>query len=147
MRKIILLVLVLIALFAIVGSVAAADAGRQFTTTLTGAAEVPGPGDPDGIGTAQITLNQGQNEVCWAITVENITLPASAAHIHVIDPLLGFGSVVVTLSAPDASGSSSGCTTADPQLIKAIRQNPQSYYVNVHTSDYPGGAVRGDLSK
>jgi hypothetical protein len=30
-----------------------------------------------------ITVNPGQEEICWAITVEDITLPATAAHIHV----------------------------------------------------------------
>jgi hypothetical protein len=78
--------------------------------------------------------------------VENITLPATAAHIHVGATGVA-GPVVVALSAPDASGHASGCATADHDLIKAIRQNPESYYVNVHNTDYPAGAVRGQLTK
>ncbi len=120
--------------------------GRPLTAILTGAAEVPGPGDPDGTGSAVITLNQGQGEVCWEISVSDITLPAIAAHIHVA-PAGVAGPVVVPLSAPDASGISSGCASADPDLIKAIRQDPAAYYVNVHTTDFPTGAVRGQLSK
>jgi hypothetical protein len=120
--------------------------GRPLTATLTGAAEVPGPGDPDGTGSAVITLNQGQGEVCWEISVSNITLPATAAHIHVA-PVGVAGPVVVPLSAPEASGFSSGCANADQDLIKAIRQNPEAYYVNVHTTDFPAGAVRGQLAK
>jgi hypothetical protein len=151
MRKVILLVLMLVALFAIVGSAAAEDGGRKFSTTLTGEAEVtaggvPNQGDLDGIGTATITLNHGQGEVCWEIEVSDITLPASAAHIHVA-PSTTTGPVVVGLSAPDADGSASGCTSADQGLIKAIIQNPEAYYVNVHTSDFPAGALRGQLSK
>jgi hypothetical protein len=38
-------------------------------------------------------------------------------------------------------------TGVNPDLIKAIRQNPEAYYVNVHNSDFPTGAVRGQLSK
>ena len=140
------IVLIVITVLALT-SVAAADfSGRKFTTTLTGAAEVPGPGDPDGSGTANIWLNPGQEEVCWEIDVEDITLPAIGAHIHVIGPL-GFGPVVVGLTPPDATGDSAGCTSADRDLIKAIIKNPENYYVNVHTTDFPGGAVRGDLSK
>jgi hypothetical protein len=41
------------------------DSGRPFSTALTGAAEVPGPGDPDGSGQARIRLNSGQGEVCY----------------------------------------------------------------------------------
>ena len=48
---------------------------------MTGAAEAPGPGDPDGSGTAFFTLNQGQGEICFELTVANID-PATAAHIH-----------------------------------------------------------------
>jgi len=48
---------------------------------LSGAAEVPGPGDTDGSGMATITLNPEQREVCFELTVSNIA-PAAAAHIH-----------------------------------------------------------------
>ncbi|MCA1850177.1 MAG: CHRD domain-containing protein, partial [Acidobacteria bacterium] len=69
MRKVRLFVAALTLITAAVGGVAAAQekgqGGRRLTATLTGAAEVPGPGDPDGTGTAVITLNQGQNEVCF----------------------------------------------------------------------------------
>ncbi len=40
-----------------------AQGGAKLTTTLTGAAEVPGPGDPDGSGTATITLNPGKTRI------------------------------------------------------------------------------------
>jgi hypothetical protein len=122
----------------------AEQGGRPLTATLTGAAEVPGPGDPDGRGWALITLNQGQGQVCFKLTVENIA-PATAAHIHRGTADVA-GPVVVGLAAP-TDGSSSGCVSADRDLIKAIRQNPQNYYVNVHNPEFPAGAVRGQLSK
>jgi len=137
-----LIVLAVLALASI-----AADGGRKFTTTLTGAAEIPGPGDPDATGTATITLNYGQSQVCWEIHVTNITLPATGAHIHV-GTITEAGPVVVPLTAPDAMGDSSGCTIVDRELIKAIIQNPEGYYVNVHTLPlYGAGALRGQLSK
>ena len=121
--------------------------GRPLDATLTGTAEVPGPGDSDGSGTAHITLNQGQGEVCFKITVSDITLPATGAHIHTGEAGVA-GGVVVPLTPPDESGASSGCVTGvDKDLIKAIRQNPAAYYVNVHNADFPPGAVRGQLSK
>ena len=120
------------------------DGGRPFATTLTGAAEVPGPGDPDGSGTASIKLNHGQGEVCFELAVSGIA-PATAAHIH-FAPSGVAGGVVVPLSPP-SSGTSSGCVAADPDLIKAIIQSPQEYYVNVHNAEYPAGALRGQLSK
>ena len=119
--------------------------GRRLTATLTGAAEVPGPGDADGAGAAVITLNQGQKEVCFELTVSNIAT-ATAAHIHT-GAAGAAGPVAVTLTPPPADGSSKGCVNADAELIKNIRQNPANYYVNVHNADFPDGAVRGQLSK
>jgi hypothetical protein len=125
----------------------ASAGGRMFTTTMTGAEEVPGPGDPDGSGVARITLNHGQGEVCFSITVEDITLPATGAHIHEA-PAGEAGDIVVPLVPPDETGTSSGCVTGvDRPLIKDIIQHPEEYYVNVHTSDFPAGAIRGQLSK
>lgn len=129
---------------AIFGTVLADDGGRPFATTLTGAAEVPGPGDPDGSGTATLRLNPGQGEICYTLTVEGVA-PIRAAHIHVGTSDVA-GPVVVPLAAP-TSGSSSACATVDRDLILAIIQNPEQYYVNVHNADFPAGALRGQLSK
>jgi CHRD domain len=120
--------------------------GRPLTATLTGAAEVPGPGDADGTGTATIRLNPGQGKVCFALTASNITLPAQAAHIHVGASTVA-GPVLIGLAPPDATGVSSGCVSAPKATIRAILKNPAGYYVNVHTSDFPAGAIRGQLSK
>jgi hypothetical protein len=124
----------------------AADGGRKFTTTLTGAAEAPGPGDPDGSGTAFLSLNPGAGQVCFELSVSGIALPATGAHIHVA-PAGSPGPVVVPLTPPDASGTSSGCVSASRELIIAIIQDPDAYYVNVHSTEFPAGAVRGQLSK
>jgi hypothetical protein len=120
--------------------------GRPLSTTLTGAAERPGPGDPDGSGWAFLALNQGLRRICYEIQVADILLPARAAHIHVGGADVA-GPIVVHLNAPNAEGYSSGCASVDRDLIRAIRQNPDDYYVNVHTTDFPAGAVRGQLSK
>jgi hypothetical protein len=120
------------------------NGGRPLTATLTGAAEVPGPGDADGRGTATIRLNQGQGKVCFFLTASNITLPATGAHIHV-GTSNAFGDIVVTLIPPGATGASFGCVSASRDLIAAIRKNPSNYYVNIHTTDFTAGAIRGQL--
>jgi len=102
-------------------------------------------GDPEGAGTALITVNLGQGEVCWHVTVSGIgPLPASASHIHkqVQDKQ---GPVYVGLTVPDASGEVSGCKSEDRAKLKHIVQFPDSFYVNVHTTEFPTGAVRGQL--
>ncbi len=142
MKKQILVAAIAAMTFLAVASVGAG--GKPLFTRMTGADEAPGPGDPDGTGEAVITVNSGQQQLCFQLNVRDITLPASAAHVHVAaegEP----GPVVVGLTAPDANGTSSGCVSADRDLLREIAQNPQNYYVNVHTSDFPAGAVRGQL--
>ena len=145
MKKTTLLHIIMILLTVLVLTNIAAAHGRTLTTTLTGAAEVP-PGDPDGTGTATITLMPGAGQVCWEIQVSGITLPATASHIHEA-PAGVAGPVVIPLSAPDANGFSSGCASVDREQILEIMRDPEGYYVNVHNVDYPSGALRGQLSK
>ena len=115
------------------------------TATMTGALEVPGPGDADGAGTVEITLDDDSNEVCWDIDVTNLTLPAVAAHIHTGATGVS-GDPVVTLTPPDATGGVTGCVDASDDVVDDIIANPSGFYVNVHTSDFTDGAIRGQLA-
>ncbi len=119
----------------------AAGAGTTLSTTLVGAEERPGPGDPDGSGFITLTLNQGQGEICFEVTLSGIDTP-TAGHIHKA-PAGQFGDVFVTLFGSE--GPAARCVTATKAQIKEIRKNPTAFYVNVHTAAFPGGAVRGQL--
>jgi CHRD domain len=122
---------------------AAADE-MKIKANLTGAAEVPGPGDPDGGGTVQVTLNPDKNEVCYDLTLTKVD-EATAAHIH--EGAVGKdGPVKVGLDTPKG-GSAKGCKTAEAAVVKDIMANPANYYVNVHNAAHPKGAVRGQLAK
>lgn len=123
----------------------AADSGRPLSAHLTGAAEKPTPGDTDGAGHASFRVNVGQSEVCYELMVEKIAA-STMAHIHKAGPDAA-GPVAIPLTAPDASGKSSGCAKADATVVKDILQNPGAYYVNVHNAEFPAGAVRGQLTK
>ena len=122
-----------------------AHGGRLFLTTLSGAAEVPGPGSTNGQGRAAITLNHGQRELCFVLEVADLET-ATAAHVHrgAVDVA---GPVVVPLTPPGTNGLSHGCVKVDRGLIKEILQHPDRFYVNVHTAALPAGAIRGQLSK
>jgi hypothetical protein len=104
-------------------------------------------GDADGAGTARITINPSTHELCWDLSVSRILLPATASHIHKASAGIR-GGIVVTLSAPDAAGAAHGCSlSVDAALLTEILQSPESFYVNVHTTDFAPGAIRGQLPK
>jgi CHRD domain len=145
MMRTLVLFTVVMALALLTG--APATAGQEMgkaTAKLTGDVEVPGPGDPKGSGTIQVTLDPDKGEVCYELSVANIQ-EATAAHIH--EGAMGKeGPVKVPLDAPK-TGSAKGCTKADGPVIIAIIKDPTNYYVNVHNAAFPKGAVRGQLSK
>ena len=151
MRKLTLPLFGLALALALVGSVRSVVAAPSFATMelsaklMGGAEEVPNPGDPDGMGTATVTLDTNSGQASFTINVSNITLPAAAAHIHEGERGVA-GGVVVPLTAPDANGAASGSAAVDAALMQRMMNNPAGFYVNVHTTDFPGGAVRGQLA-
>jgi hypothetical protein len=122
-----------------------AAGGRPLSAVLLGANEVGG-GDPDGSGMANVTLNQGQGEVCFNLSHENIATP-TRAHIHRGAAGVNGPIVVAFFDFVDPPPSQGCVGDIDKDLIKEIRQNPESFYVNVHNADFPGGAIRGQLEK
>ena len=138
--------LILASSLLLAGPASAEDVGETtFTVGLTGEAERPGPGDPDGTGTATLMVDPDQGRICYTLEVANID-PAAAAHIHEAGPEAA-GPIVVTLDEVPASGTSSGCADVDGALVTDILENPGDYYVNVHNAEFPDGAVRGQLTQ
>lgn len=130
------------------GTVGAQGGDRALFSVLTGAKEVDadgnrGAGDRNGRGSFSATLDG--RELCYGIQVKNIADPV-AAHIHRGGPNVA-GPVVQPLEAPESGdpGSSSACVRISGSLRRQLSRNPQRFYVNVHTGDFPGGAVRGQL--
>jgi hypothetical protein len=137
------LVLGLVASLALAGMVAAAE--TTLTATLAGASEVGNPGDPDGTGTASIVIDPAAGTACWNLSATGIE-PVTQSHIHVGAADVS-GDVVVPLDVDGFEGTSEGCTSnVDAAVLQAVLDNPAGHYVNLHTADFPPGAVRGQLA-
>lgn len=141
-RSLVLLSAVALGLSIFPSTAQAAGGGRPFDLVLTGAAERPGPGDPDGSGTAHLRVNPGQGEVCYSVTVTGVE-PITAAHIH-LAPSDMAGPVVIPLAA-FTGDSTSGCADVSRELALNLIQNPEDYYLNVHNVTYPAGALRSQF--
>jgi len=98
--------------------------------------------DLDTSGPAGFTAVIKGGQLCYALSAPGLADPV-AAHIHKGGPGEN-GAPVVPLAAP-AGGASGGCVAIDAALAKAMVDNPDGYYVNVHTKTMPGGAERGQL--
>lgn len=123
-----------------------------FTIQLSGAEEVcptaPGTCGGPGTGTATITIDRNARTLCYTISVQNVALPLLAAHIHEA-PAGQAGPVVVPLFTQPVNSATVGptCLTGlNKNLLKDIIRNPENYYLNVHNTPFPNGAVRGQLA-
>jgi hypothetical protein len=123
-----------------------------FESRLNGSSEVPVAGkppvgDPDGSATAIIRV-QG-SRVTFAFSWKGISAP-TLGHIH--QGAVGVnGDVKVTLWGTDmpatVTAAAGAVTVSDPAIADALRADPAGFYLNLHTKEFPGGAVRGQLTK
>ena len=124
------------------GAGAPTHSGTPLVATLDGKAEVPGPGDPNGNGEFSGWFDAAKGQICYTLGVGSLASP-TMAHIHRGDAQTA-GPVVVALANP-VHDISDTCTPAAPALISEIVANPSAFYVNVHTTQYPKGAIRAQL--
>ena len=111
---------------------------------LTGANEIPGPGDEDASGQAHVYL-EADGTVCYDfIGIDGLDTPPTAAHIHEGDESTA-GPPVLTLETP-TEGSLDACAEDQAELSARIAENPAGFYINVHNEEFPEGAIRGQLA-
>jgi hypothetical protein len=174
MRKIILAAVLLTAT-AVTSAIAGdRDDRDMFHATLSGFQEVTGPGPilSEGTGTLKLQLDRQAKTLTFWLTYSNLTPGAFMAHIH-FGPVHVGGSIMVWFcggapvtppagvqACPAGGGTVTGTiTAADVQAIAgqhvmagdfdavedALENN--SAYVNVHTTAFPAGEIRGQIHR
>ena len=107
-----------------------------------------------GGGSGFLTYAIDGSELCYTLDVSNLTMAPFAAHIHPGERNTAGPVAVGLLTPPAATSTVSECITAvegatGPALstseLAAIAADPRAFYVNVHTNNFPGGEVRGQL--
>jgi CHRD domain len=115
---------------------------KTYKLKLTGKAETP-PGAPTGTGTAVVSLRGKSDQICWKFAdLKGFTNP-TFAHIH--KGAAGTSGAVVVPLSTGTKFLASGCVHSTAAMLVAIGKDPHGYYVNVHSTKYPGGAVRSQL--
>jgi hypothetical protein len=145
LRKIFLSCLVIAAMVLLLSKTSFATV-FNIDVSLTSAQEVP-PTPSTGLGHLTGTYDDVSNVLSFTVQFTGLTTPAVAAHFHapaaagvnagVIIPLAGFP------AATFGSYSNSYTLTADQetQLFCGL------IYINIHTSPFPGGEIRGQLKE
>ncbi len=121
--------------------------------------EVPGGGDYGGRGFARLAFDEAEERACYFIGWRGLEGRVTAAHLHfasrgdngphAVDFFDGerfdgerdgsWGCVRVTDDHRGRGGMSAR------EKIRDIIDHPRDFYVNVHSTRYPDGALRGQL--
>ncbi len=135
--------------------------GRQEVNTSGNNAMV---GDPDGrgefylFGIDSVGPTDNSRVLCYNLQVKRIAeldlAPGSGRAAHIHKGKAGENGPVVANLAWPQDGQAADCLDArlrpaqfplGDSVVADIKANPENYYVNVHNTEFPGGAVRGQL--
>jgi hypothetical protein len=115
-------------------------------TVLKAGNEVP-PSGSKAFGAALVHIDG--SKLSFSVAIVNLARESFfAGHIHVGAAGIN-GPVVVTLFSGSTDRKlivQAARLEIDPKLGEAICADPAAYYINYHTTDFPGGAVRGQLA-
>ncbi|MGH3811195.1 MAG: CHRD domain-containing protein [Pseudonocardiaceae bacterium] len=120
---------------------------RQFSVQLTGQESVT-PADPDGRGSAQLKLDPQQGKACYEITWKNLDGMVTAFHLHAGQRGKDGPHWIDFFNGENLAGEQttvSDCVAATRETIEAVIKDPSAYYLQVHSTAFEKGAIRGQL--
>ena len=153
-------------------SMPASAAVLSYQAVLSGAAESPSNPSP-GTGLAAVTLDDVTAQMTVDVVFSGLTGTTTASHIHCCTAVPGVGNIGVATEVPTFVGFPLGVTSGlyseifdltlpasfNPAFLASnggsvsialaallAGLNSGSAYLNIHTTEYPGGEIRGFLA-
>ncbi|WP_436793691.1 CHRD domain-containing protein [Actinospongicola halichondriae] len=119
-----------------------------FVADLAGDTEVPGPGDDGASGRVEIE-SAVAGEWCLDMEATGLSAAVTDSHIH-FGPAGSSGDVVIPIGKPTSTDGDTDtwtdvCVTVADDLVAEVIDAPDAFYANIHTADFGGGAIRGQL--
>lgn len=133
-------------MIAIIAGAASISANADtFSAHINSAQEVP-MNSTTGTGWARMNYNESTQTLSWTVFFTGLSSNQTAAHIHAAAPVGSNAGVGVNLgSVGGTTGTITGSMVISSTLRDQLRANLA--YVNIHTSDNPGGEIRGQLAR
>lgn len=110
--------------------------------------EEPGGGDRRGSGDARLDLDEAGETACYFFAWKGLAGDVTAAHLHVGPRGQDGGHAIDFFNDQHFAGrdgNSSGCVPSSRDNIRVIVANPAGYYINIHSTEFKPGAIRGQL--
>lgn len=121
-----------------------AQAATGYSTLLSGTNEVP-PNASPATGFATVVLNNAGNQLAYTVTYSGLVGTLTASHIHKAAAGVN-GGVLFGFAPPIGTTSGSFSGTIAVTAANVADLNAGLYYVNIHSSVYGGGELRGQLA-
>lgn len=117
------------------------EADAVFLNARLQGAQEPTPTSSQGSGSAAILLNRATNMVYLTGSYSNLTAAVSVSHIH--EGIIGVngGVIIALINSGGQSGTLHAAGTITAAQATALEKG--NTYVNVHSSAFPGGELRG----
>jgi hypothetical protein len=136
-------------LAAVVGADPVAAARIHYSFVLrgdgvVGSTGVPEAGDPDARVVVGLTVDAEGLRLCLGFGGLRELATPTAVHLHRGSAGTN-GPVVAEFEPPSMEGATDLCEGATPELIEDILANSEGYYLDLHTAEFPDGAVRNQL--
>ncbi len=112
---------------------------------FSGANEVP-PNASPGTGNGTVTLENFETTITVFMRFSGLTANAVAGHIHGPAPAGMNAPVIFNMSPPAATSGTAGPTSFAITPAQVTDLKNQLHYFNVHTSNFPGGEIRGQIT-
>lgn len=107
----------------------------------------PEGGAPDGEGRVKLRVNRVKRRICFRIRYTGIGTTATESVLHK-GKRNRIGRPIVTLFEGTEASPVEGCVRdVRRRFIKRLKRKPQRHYVDVDNSEYPDGAIRGQLRR
>ncbi len=133
-----------LALAAAVAGGALAAGTVETTAKLTAGQVVPGPGEKGGNGKATIEVKKSKRKVCFEITFKNIAEPNSGNLHKGVKGEKGPRKIDF-FTKPTASPAEGCVKKVKKKLLNKVQNHPENFYVQLHNTQFPDGAIRGQL--
>jgi len=122
------------------GSLTAGSTVRSFSAFLNGSQEVPVNPTVAATGTGNITYNDTSMMLTYHLSYDGLSSSETGAHIH-----LGVVGVDGPIIFPLSLGNPVSGTVGPLSVEQQTALYGGNLYVNVHSSLYPGGEIRGQI--
>jgi CHRD domain/Calx-beta domain len=127
------------------GTIAPSDLPSAFTVVALMDGRQQREGNPTATGSARLTFVPAAGTLSYSVSVQGIGGQPTETHLHPGGPTDDGLGVLANLESPTDNGTVSRTTTFSRLTMLQIREHPEQFYVQVHSTNYFTGAIRGQL--